>query len=786
MREHRYLQMTLLLVGIAALLYLAVSLYIPSSNRMLFGIDRDSGQVRVASGSVAFLPPHIYRRNSFVSREGSAQIDGIARVLTSERVPVQINYRLRFRLDGSSLPEARTIVLDGWRVWFDRRVAEAARAVAAEIPIDDLANPVIGLRDSRQAISDAVTTYLSRNGVEVTAFAIQNVDVSRQALLDYKRQQLRRETRGAIGTVAVIGIDGLDWDLIDGLTDAGQMPNLASMINQGATASLRSVQPLISPVVWTSLSTGMTPSRHGIVSLEPSRAANLALPRRAPTMAEIAASFGKRTVAVDWPGEWPPLDNSDLIVFDDEVGRPRPVISHDELEDLVSESLVPAATIGERQLERFVEGEISLESGTPETMLRDTLAQTWTNHRTGINLYQRERPELLLLGIHGTDTIHHVFAPYSPPRRSGVDWREYDKYYPALINYYAELDRLIGEWLGVLPEDATLIVVSASGSRWGESRPREMPADRYTVRDHGDRGVLVAYGNGVEGSRRVDASILDVAPTILSLLGLPPSAEMKGSPLTAGFDVEPITRVRITSYNDLIDLDSRRNRSHDFDLSRFERHQQDVGHLNRPSDRGPVQEGRGQIEDWGRYAWLNNEGVRRARDGKDGAVDMLAEASRLNPGRIQPKLNLAVIALDNTRLTSAENLLEEIHEIDPVRAEQLYVDLAAWYRQPEQNMTTRAINLLATARELYPSSLPVARAYGAALAAGERYTDAIEVFENALALDPGNSEILNDLGWIHADREEYDVALEYWNRSLAIQPRQPKIAQALEAAISRL
>ena len=65
------------LFGIAILFYLGVSMFMPSSRRLIFGVDKRTGQVRVVDRFVTFLPPHRYYRLSFERRSGWAQRDVI-------------------------------------------------------------------------------------------------------------------------------------------------------------------------------------------------------------------------------------------------------------------------------------------------------------------------------------------------------------------------------------------------------------------------------------------------------------------------------------------------------------------------------------------------------------------------------------------------------------------------------------------------------------------------------------------------------------------------------------
>ena len=60
------------------------------------------------------------------------------------------------------------------------------------------------------------------------------------------------------GRVLVVGIDGASMRVIEPMIAAGRLPNLAALAREGASGKLRSLEPLLSPRVWTSVVTSRT------------------------------------------------------------------------------------------------------------------------------------------------------------------------------------------------------------------------------------------------------------------------------------------------------------------------------------------------------------------------------------------------------------------------------------------------------------------------------------------------------------------------------------------------
>ncbi len=69
---------------------------------------------------------------------------------------------------------------------------------------------------------------------------------------------------GAEPRVVILGFDGADAALTERWMDAGELPNLARLREEGTFAPLRSTIPSQTPVSWSTFATGLNPGRHGI------------------------------------------------------------------------------------------------------------------------------------------------------------------------------------------------------------------------------------------------------------------------------------------------------------------------------------------------------------------------------------------------------------------------------------------------------------------------------------------------------------------------------------------
>jgi predicted AlkP superfamily phosphohydrolase/phosphomutase/Tfp pilus assembly protein PilF len=794
MPRRRLLHFTVLLLALTALMYVLVSLYLPSPRRLIFGVDKNSGRIRRAEQGIGFLPPHQFYRMSFERRDGAAQRDGSARIVTREGVPVTIFYRLRFTVEHDRLPDARRLVRQGWTAWINARVAEAVAEVARQVPIEELSAPGAELSRNRQILRSVVANHLTSSGLSVKAFEISRIEIDTAALLEFKRAELRRKARGPVGPVALFAIDGADWELLLELMTDGHLPNIRALIDRGVSASVTTIAPTISPLLWTTVATGVRPDRHGVIDFFDPREQNAAVSassRRAPALWEISDAFNRKAVAVNWWTGWPPLDTATAV-----YGMPSAMSGslHSQVPIDADAAAVPVETVGHQQLSRFMNippSEVErLEPNSAAGIFRRVLAKTWTDHRVGMELYRAHRPMLFMLHFEGSDTVNHLFGPFHPPLRVGVNPEGYRRYWATVAAYYAELDRLIGEWMRVLPDETTVMVVSAHGFHWGKERPKEPPAGTSALGAHRSPGFFVAYGPRIQPSRaRQTISIYDIAPTVLSLLGLPKSHEMTGEFAQWAFaDVQGVTGVDVISYRDL--MVGRPVAARGTDAATYRAELQQVGHVADPNRMAMpmIEESAGRTlspEQWGLYAYLNNRGVELKQQNElRQAAETFQKAIEMNPGRPIAYLNLSIVNFDRQQYTAAEELLFAAIARGLPNPEQYVVDYATLYR--ERNLVTRAVNLLTKGQEIFPESYLIAANRGAALASTDRLTEALPELERALGLRPTSTTVLNNLGLYWLKRKEPARALDYWNRSLAIDPRQTRIREAVAATEAEL
>lgn len=377
------------------------------------------------------------------------------------------------------------------------------------------------------------------------------------------------------GKVIVLGIDGLDPLAIDLLMSEGKLPNFARLRQDGAYGRLISQKPLLSPILWTTMATGMTPGQHGIghfVAVNPQTGENLPVTsdlRRVEALWNLAADAGRKPVVVGWWATWPPEALDGVIVSDHTAyhflfaeGFTGAAIEEQtthppELAATIAPLLQRPTDLTHDELGRFVD--ITSEEFSRPFDLEDDLGHfkwalaTAKSYRdVGLELWKREQPDLTMVYIEGVDSTSHLFGHlFRVEGLAGELAEQQARFGRTVEEMYLFADELLGQYLDVMDDDTTLIVASDHGFRLGElhddpSRVRDMR--RVSERFHRLEGILYLYGRGIQRHSRIDEpDLLDLTPTVLALLGLPAAEDMPGRVLSEALDLRVVPD-RIASY----------------------------------------------------------------------------------------------------------------------------------------------------------------------------------------------------------------------------------------------
>jgi tetratricopeptide (TPR) repeat protein len=358
-----------------------------------------------------------------------------------------------------------------------------------------------------------------------------------------------------VATRAVlVGWSSGDWRVVSPLLDAGRLPHLAGIVATGVCGQLASLWPDLPPLLWTSLATGKRPQRHGILSYEEPDGAGGRRPvttrhRTAAPLWEITSRTGLVSLAIDAGPSYPadPIDGvvvSNRIVADlsrrglDPAGPVPPGFVHpaDRTASVVR-SWVAGAAVPDDLLRRFLPGD-GAASPHPAAIdfVRAAIADTLGVAAIVRDLLAADAWRLVVVRYALIDRLAERFLMFHPPCGPGVHKEAFAAYREVIAAAHVLLDELLGELVAAAGPGACIAVASDRGLHWGHLRSPDGRGDRPRAAPF---GLLALAGPGVRRDERISgATILDVCPTLLHVLGLPRGADMDGRVLHEAFAPE--------------------------------------------------------------------------------------------------------------------------------------------------------------------------------------------------------------------------------------------------------
>ena len=355
--------------------------------------------------------------------------------------------------------------------------------------------------------------------------------------------------------VLLVGWDAADWKVIRPLVALGKMPTVAALLVEGAHGNLATLLPPLSPMLWTSIATGQRPYKHGIHGFtEPMPNGQgvrpiTVLSRKVKAFWNVLNQNGHRCNVVGWWPSNPPEPLAGAMISDHyhradvEPGKPwplRPGLVHPPS---LAEKLAPLrlhpSELGEEHLLPFVPraAEIDQAKDSRLIMLAKNLADCTNVHAAATYLLQHEPADCTAIYFDAIDHFSHGFMRYHPPRLPWVSEKDFELFHGVIEGAYRYHDMMLGVLLEMVGPDCTVLLMSDHGFHSDTLRPALLPAEAAgPAEEHRRYGIFAARGPGIKrGGSVVGASVLDLAPTILHLFGLPVGEDLDGRVLVEIF-----------------------------------------------------------------------------------------------------------------------------------------------------------------------------------------------------------------------------------------------------------
>lgn len=264
--------------------------------------------------------------------------------------------------------------------------------------------------------------------------------------------------------VIFVGLDGADFRLLDRFVADGTMPQLATILTQAERRVLFTQHPPLSPLVWTTMMTGVSPVEHRVLDFtrfhpvtrqqEPITSDE----RAVPALWNIAQYGGKRAGVF---GLW---------------------------------ATFPAET-----------GVVLTDRDLP----RDYVAATELVHARATQWIAEQKPDLAIVYFQGTDEIGHFTAGDVEKARG----------------YFRRIDAILGDYRALAEKlDAELVIASDHGFDWGGAHEESSTATATAAKWHRNEGVWIRWPHAATNAE--PAHVDQVCATLIGILGLPRAEEV--------------------------------------------------------------------------------------------------------------------------------------------------------------------------------------------------------------------------------------------------------------------
>jgi len=366
--------------------------------------------------------------------------------------------------------------------------------------------------------------------------------------------------------VVVVGVNGMELDVIRPLLLKGDLPNLAKVIKNGAHGKLRTVNAPNCPRVYSTMFTSTQPEEHGVTGfLVGGITANTNMLKQEPIWSVLSKN-GITVGMANVPATFPVMPVNGYMISgmltrgkNCEDG----VLCAPKLSEVEGGDAVYPAAMKDELLKKVGDFYIDCERMPSAEQLNGRETEVIDAWLKKVQLIRDQQTQLFdyLLANHPTDftwlvqscedrTGHWLYpiAPYNVgynPKLNGVRA-------DAFPNQYIAFDKVLGTILKHVDENTYVFIVSDHGIKplreFEETNPlAHMDHEKTTpvIAKHdfadGDDvpGSFFAMGPGIKHGLRLmgfEASVYDVAPTILHIYRVEPPKQMRGHVLDEIFE----------------------------------------------------------------------------------------------------------------------------------------------------------------------------------------------------------------------------------------------------------
>jgi predicted AlkP superfamily phosphohydrolase/phosphomutase/tetratricopeptide (TPR) repeat protein len=348
--------------------------------------------------------------------------------------------------------------------------------------------------------------------------------------------------------VLLIGWDAADWKMIWPLIAKGQMPALKKLIEKGVYGNMSTMNPPYSPMLWSSVATGKTPDKHGVLgfieimpNLKGIRPVTVNS-RKVKAIWNILHNQGYKSNVVGW---WPsfPAEPINGVVVSDKFQKVK--INPNEKSPIAKGTIHPESLtqdihdlrmfpyeITDAHILPFIPkaADIDQEKDKGLQSFAKIMAENTSVHAAATYVMREKEWDFMAVYYDLIDHFCHAFMKFHPPKQQPIPQKMFDIYNEAVVGAYKYQDMMLERTLELVDDDTTVIVMSDHGFESGHKRILKMP--KYPAApalEHRQFGMFVAAGPNIKKNEKVfGLGLIDITPTILHMFNLPIGKDMDG------------------------------------------------------------------------------------------------------------------------------------------------------------------------------------------------------------------------------------------------------------------
>ena len=772
-----------IVVAVVALLLLVIRIQPAGSARIV----RSGDELRVVAGRIGFagfggapcLAPYA---NQLARFDHLYQLEDAG----GETIGVAI------RFDYTVPPRVPQAWPEGdWCSSLAAKVGEHAKAWIAGADLDTLR------RNPRDAGELAVPILVKQLAALNPRYLTARPRIPETALATLPVDEIKARTTDTPPLI-FIGLDGADWQLLDFYMQRGAMPNLASLVREGTAGDLMTEHPPLSPLLWTTMMTGTTPLEHEILDFTRFHPATgqkepiTSDERKVPAVWNMATQAGKSTAVFGLWATWPAEPVRGLVVSDrfftflfSESAPPKGAVYpaarepwarnvlaevEQEIDYAALRQYFPSLTQEEYDERRRATDPYS----HPVSALRRILIETNVYDRLAREYLTEHLPDLTILYLQGTDSVGHVFAPYTAPRQPHITEADFARYSGVPERYFRNIDQILGRYRALAQQHgARIMIASDHGFHWFEDRPAELSsfAASTAAKWHRKAGVYLLWGEGIAARGRTgpEEHITQVASTLLALGGMPRGTNVASPPiLVPAANAAADYRAHYTPVKPLLE-GSPSQAAADEEIAKLKA----LGYIGSSEATSAPAGVAGKSTHTA--GWYNNRGlILKDRGQNADAIAAFEKAIEIDPHLSSALWNYSDLLHQELRdLDRSDALLIRAFVAGLPEGRKFLIGRAIGYQRT--GMEPRSLKLLEQAVAAKPDDLELRLFRGRYRIDAQDCSGALEDFRAAIDLEPRNPVPYASAGIAQICLGRDDEARRSFAQSLAIDPNQPKL-----------